>query len=68
MGIFSSGVAFTLQVVAQRRVKPTVASLLMSMESVFSVLFSWLVLNQTLSLREYAGVILMTVAIVLARI
>lgn len=42
MGIFSSGVAFTLQVVAQRRVKPTVASLLMSMESVFSVLFSWL--------------------------
>ncbi|HEY8422730.1 MAG TPA: DMT family transporter [Thermoclostridium sp.] len=68
VGVLSSGVAFTLQVVAQKKVKPTIASLLMSMESVFSVLFSWLVLHQTLSLREYTGVILMTVAIILAQI
>jgi len=67
-GVFSSGVAFTLQVVAQKKVKPTVASLLMSMESVFSVLFSWLILHQVLSVREYAGVILMTIAIILVQV
>ena len=48
-GILSCGVAYTLQVVAQRRTEPTVASLILCMESVFSTLFGWLLLGQTLS-------------------
>ena len=51
-GILSCGVAYTLQVVAQKHVEPTLASLVLSLESVFSVLAGWLVLGQALSARE----------------
>lgn len=68
MGVFSCGIAFTLQIVAQKHVNPTVASLLMSLESGFSAIFSWLILNQTLSKRELVGVLLMAVAIVLSQL
>ena len=47
---------------------PTVASLILSLESVVSVLSGWLLLNQKLSLRELAGCVLMFVAIILAQI
>lgn len=67
-GILSCGVAYTLQVVAQRRTEPTVASLILCMESVFSTLFGWLLLGQTLSLREMGGCALMFCAILLANL
>ena len=67
-GVMSSGVAYTLQVVAQRHVEPTLASLVLSLESVFSVLTGWLVLHQTLTLRELTGCALMFAAIVLAQL
>lgn len=67
-GIFSCGAAFTLQIVAQKHLNPTVASLIMSLESCFAALFGWLVLNQTMTPRELIGVALMAVAIVLAQI
>ena len=67
-GVLSSGVAYTLQVVAQRHVDPTVASLVLSLESVFSVLAGWLLLNQALTLRELTGCALMFCAIVLAQL
>ena len=67
-GVMSCGVAYTLQVVAQRHVEPTLASLVLSLESVFSVLTGWLVLHQTLSLRELTGCGLMFAAIVLAQL
>ncbi|MCQ2462799.1 MAG: DMT family transporter [Clostridia bacterium] len=67
-GVFSCGMAFTLQIVAQKHLNPTVASLIMSLESCFAALFGWLVLNQTMSGRELIGVALMAVAIVLAQI
>lgn len=66
--VLSSGVAFTLQIVAQNKIKPTVASLLMSLESVFAVLSGWIVLGEHLSPREISGCIIMTIAIIVAQI
>lgn len=66
-GILSSGVAYTLQIVGQKNMNPTVASLLLSMESCFSVLAGWLLLNQKLSGKELFGCVLMFVAIILAQ-
>ena len=68
LGIFSSGVAYTLQIVAQKNANPTVVSLLLSMESVFSVLAGALLLGEVLSGREYLGCVAMAVAVVLAQL
>ena len=65
-GVFTMGVAYTLQIVAQKDTDPTVASLILCMESVFAVVFGWLILHETLSLREGVGSVLMFVAILLA--
>ena len=67
-GVLSSGVAYTLQIVAQKDADPTVASLILSLESVFSVLGGWVILGQKLSSREIAGCILMFSAIILAQL
>lgn len=67
-GILSSGVGYTLQAVAQKKCDPTLASLVMCLESVFSAVFGWLILHQALSLREGVGCILMFAAIVLANL
>ena len=67
-GVLSNGVAYTLQIIAQRGMNPTVASLLMSMESVFSVLAGWLILHQKLNSREMTGCVLMFAAIMLVQI
>lgn len=67
-GVLSSGGGFTLQILAQRNTNPTVASLLMSLESVFAVLFGALLLHERLSLREYLGCGLMFVAVVLSQL
>ena len=67
-GILSSGVGYTLQIVAQKGLNPTIASLTMSLESVFSALAGWVLLGQGLSLRELSGCALMFAAIVLAQL
>ena len=67
-GVLSCGVAYTLQIVAQKDADPTVASLILSLESVFSVLGGWVILGQKLSIREIAGCILMFSAIILAQL
>lgn len=67
-GVLSCGVAYTLQVIGQNGLNPTVASLIMSLESVFSVLAGWILLGQTMSGRELAGCGLIFVAIVIAQI
>ena len=67
-GVLSSGVAYTLQIVTQKHLSPTVASLLMSLESVFAVLTGWLVLNERLSLKELLGCVLVFTAIILAQL
>lgn len=67
-GIMSCGVAYTLQIIAQKNADPTVASLLLSLESVFSVLAGWVLLGQGLSLKELFGCVLIFCAIILAQL
>lgn len=67
-GLLSNGVGYTLQIIGQNGMDPTVSSLLMSLESVFSVLAGWLLLHQNLSLREGIGCCLIFVGIVLAQL
>ena len=68
LGICSSGMGYTLQIVAQKGMDPTLASLAMSLESVFSVLGGWVILGQALSLRELFGCGLIFAAIILAQL
>lgn len=67
-GFLSSGVGYTLQIVGQEGVNPSVASLVMSLESVFSALAGWIILGQSMTLREIAGCLIMFAAIVLSQI
>ena len=67
-GILSCGVAYTLQIVGQKGMNPTVASLIMSLESCISVIAGWLILGQNLSSREIFGCVLMFGAIMLAQL
>lgn len=68
VGVFSSGIAYTLQIVGQKGMNPVVASLIMSLESVISAIAGWLILGQTLSKRETAGCMVMFAAIILAQL
>ena len=67
-GILSGGVGYTLQIVAQKDIDPTLASLIMCLESVFAVLFGWLLLGDQMTLREYMGCAIMMLGIVLAQL
>lgn len=66
-GLLSSCVGYTLQIIGQRGLDPSVASLIMSLESVFSVLAGWVILGETLSRKELMGCIFIFVAILLAQ-
>ena len=67
-GVFSCGVGYTLQIVGQRHIDPTIASLILSLESAISVLAGWVILGQKLTVRELIGCILVFCAIILAQL
>lgn len=67
-GVLSCGVAYTLQVVGQKDVNPTVASMILCLESVVAVLAGWVILGETLNVRQSVGCILMFVAILMAQL
>ena len=67
-GVMSCGVAYTLQIVGQKNMDPTVASLILSLESCISVLAGWIILGQKLNMREIIGCVVMFTAIVLAQL
>ena len=67
-GALSCGVAYTLQIIAQKDVEPTLASLIMSLESVISALAGWVLLGQSLSGREILGCVIVFLAIILAQL
>ncbi len=67
-GVMSCGVAFTAQIFGQKYAEPAVASLLLCLESVFAVLFGWLLLKQQLSSRELFGCAVMFIAIVFTQV
>lgn len=66
-GILSCGVGYTLQIIGQNGLNPTLASMLMSLESVFSVLAGWLILQEKMGLRQLGGCALIFAAILLAQ-
>lgn len=67
-GIFSLGIAFSLQIIGQKHLDPTPAALIMSLESVFAVLFGWLLLHERLSNAELWGCALVFGAVILSQI
>lgn len=67
-GVMSCGVAYTLQVVGQKNVEPTIASLILSLESVVSMLAGWVILEQALSKRELLGCVLVFTAVILVQL
>lgn len=68
VGIFSSGVAYTLQILAQKDSDPTVISVLLSLESVFAVIAGAIILGDQMSVKEYLGCALVMVAVLLAQL
>ena len=68
VGVFSCGVGYTLQILAQKDSNPTVVTILLSLESVFAVIAGAVVLHQQMTGREYLGCVLMFAAVVLAQI
>ena len=68
MGILSSGVGYTFQLIGERGLPPAVAALIMSLESCIAVIGGWLILGQTLSMREMFGCIIMFAAIITAQL
>ena len=67
-GVMSTGVAYTLQIIGQKGMNPTMAALILSLESVFSALSGFVILHQVMSVRELLGCVLMFVAIILAQL
>ena len=67
-GFFSGGVAYTLQIAAQKNTDPTVASLVLSLESVFAVIAGMLLLGEGISMREALGCVIIFIAIILAQL
>lgn len=66
-GVMSSGIAFTLQIIGQKYAEPAVASIVMSLESVFAGLGGWILLNERLSPRELLGCVVVFAAVILAQ-
>lgn len=67
-GVLSCGVAYTLQIIGQKDMDPTIASLILSLESVISVLAGWMILGETLSLRAIVGCVLVFGAVILVQL
>lgn len=67
-GVMSCGVAYTLQVIGQKNISPTVASMILSLESVISVLAGWIILGEALSAKEIVGCVIVFMAVVLVQL
>ena len=67
-GVLSSGVGYTLQIIAQKHADPTAATLIMSLESVFAAVSGWLILGERLSPKELAGCGLVLTAVIIAQL
>ena len=68
VGVLSTAVGYTLQIIGQKFVPPTIAAMLMSLESVFAGLFGWLILHETMSFQKFMGCVVVFSAIVIAQL
>ena len=67
-GILSMGVAYSLQIVGQKKLEPTAASLIMSLESVFAALGGWMILHETMTGWELTGCALVFAAVIISQL
>jgi drug/metabolite transporter (DMT)-like permease len=67
-GIFSVGIAFTVQVVAQREAHPANAAIIMSLEAVFALIGGWIILNESIPIRGFIGCVLMLIGMILSQL
>lgn len=67
-GLFSVGIAFTIQVVAQREAHPANAAIIMSLEAVFAVIGGWIILNESIPLRGLFGCVMMLIGMILSQL
>ena len=67
-GVLSMGAAYTLQIIGQQSIAPSTASLIMSLESVFAVLFGWLILSEMLTIWEAIGCVLVFAAVIISQL
>lgn len=67
-GVLSCGLGYTFQVIAQKYAEPTVASLLMSLESVFAVISGAILLHETMSMRELTGCAVIFAAVIISQL
>ena len=67
-GFMSMGLAYSMQILGQKHLDPTPASLIMSLESVFAVLAGWLLLNEIMTPTEVTGCVLMFIAVILSQV
>ena len=68
LGIGSSGIAYTLQILAQSRINPALAAIIMSLESVFGLLSGVIFLGETMNTRQYIGCAIVFVAVLLSQL
>lgn len=66
-GVFSTGLAYTTQMIGQKYIKPTVASLIMSLESVIAAIAAWVLIAQALTVREMLGCALVFIGVIIAQ-
>jgi drug/metabolite transporter (DMT)-like permease len=67
-GLFSVGIAFTIQVVAQREANPANAAIIMSLEAVFAVIGGWMILNESIPMRGIFGCVMMLIGMILSQL
>ena len=68
VGVLSMGISYSLQIIGQKNLEPSTASLIMSMESVFAVLFNWIITGTLLSSNEAIGCVLVFIAVILSQL
>lgn len=68
VGVLSTALGYTLQIIGQQYVSPTVAAMMMSLESVFAALFGWLILHETMSFQKFMGCLFVFTAIIIAQL
>lgn len=68
LGVLSTGLGFTAQIIGQTHIEATVSSIIMSLESVFSVIFGFLILQEVLTMKQMVGCIIVFVAVLIAQV
>ena len=67
-GVFSAGLGYTLQIIAQRKASPAPAAIILSMEGVFATIAGWLIINQTLDLNKLLGCVAIFLGVIIVQL